>query len=739
MFNSKIGIGVLKHPGYNKGKGGGGGGAPTSSTSYSTNVPEYARPYVENMLNAAQAQIYTPDMTGFNPYTPYSSNVNDYIAGFSPMQQQAFSTAANMKVPGQYGAATRGTLGAMAGLGGVEGAMGDVGANYARMATSPYAMSAYMNPYVSAALAPELQLANQQYDIAGQKQQSQAAQQGAFGGTREALMNAQNRQNQMLAQNQLIGQGYNQAFNNAQQAQQFGANLGLQGLQGQLAANQAFLGGANQLAGIGGAQLAAQQGIANLQNQYGQQQQGLEQNKINQAVQDFATAQQYPFMQLGLLNSMLRGLPMQQSSTQMYQAAPNPISQIAGLGAAAYGLSKKDGGVIKAAGGIPMSHFNKEQLDKVQASPYSTPLAKMVANGELGMHNYIQANPEAKSLFAQNMQQLPQTPPTPMQTAMVPQTRSGLDNIGTGEMTQMAGGGLLAFVGGGDTSNDGTYTPPPGFDTRLANIDPMTADPEMLIRQELISERPESEAAKAQREALEKSIANREKQMGKDKWTMLGLNLMAQTGPFAGVNLGNAGKETLKYISEQEDLTDKDRKELLKFAVEQDKNKLTRDDLMRTNLNTAKTQKDLKELQLANLKATQKNTQDYRDEQLLQKYAADFGAKLDAEEKRILAAAKYSGYTPEYIRALAYNNVVSMSPQKMLDLLGKQPIPKDQMPPPKPIKAPEPPGFLDRAGDYLFGDKTAPAAVPAGPKVGDTKVIGGVTYGYDGKGWLPQQ
>jgi len=79
-----------------------------------------------------------------------------------------------------------------------------------------------------------------------------------------------------------------------------------------------------------------------------------------------------------------------------------------------------------------------------------------------------------------------------------------------------------------------------------------------------------------------------------------------------------------------------------------------------------------------------------------------------------------------------------MSPQKMLDLLGKQPIPKDQMPPPKPIRAPEPPGFGTRAADYFFGDKQAPAAAPAGPKTGDTKVIGGVTYGYDGKGWLPQ-
>ena len=46
--------------------GGGGGGAPsgpTNTTVTNTNIPDYAQPYVSNMLNAAQAQIYTPDMT----------------------------------------------------------------------------------------------------------------------------------------------------------------------------------------------------------------------------------------------------------------------------------------------------------------------------------------------------------------------------------------------------------------------------------------------------------------------------------------------------------------------------------------------------------------------------------------------------------------------------------------------------------------------------------------------------
>ena len=58
------------------GKGGGGGGGPqqVTSTTTSSNIPEYARPYVENMLGSAQAQIYNDDMTSFRPYEAYSSD-----------------------------------------------------------------------------------------------------------------------------------------------------------------------------------------------------------------------------------------------------------------------------------------------------------------------------------------------------------------------------------------------------------------------------------------------------------------------------------------------------------------------------------------------------------------------------------------------------------------------------------------------------------------------------------------
>jgi hypothetical protein len=179
----------------------------------------------------------------------------------------------------------------------------------------------------------QAQLANQQFGMTAQQLAEQSRQFGAG----QNMTAAQQR-----AQYGLAGQ---QA---AEQSRQFGANYGIQ-------ANQAALGAANQLAGIGGQRLQGQQGIYNLQNQFGAQQQALEQQKLNQAMQDYANAQQYPLMQLGTMSNMLRGLPMQASSTQQYQAAPNQLSQAIGTigsGASIYNAfnPRPPGG---AAGGLP--------------------------------------------------------------------------------------------------------------------------------------------------------------------------------------------------------------------------------------------------------------------------------------------------------------------------------------------------------------------------------------------------
>jgi hypothetical protein len=310
------------------------------------------------------------------------------------------------------------------------------GQQYANQATSDAAMKQYMSPYMKNVVDVQNEEARRASRIAGTQQQGEATRAGALGGGRDAIMRAERERNLATLMNQNTAQGQQAAFQQAQQAQQFGAGLGLQGLQGaqqglgtalqggQLglsglgtalqgqqgalagvgAANQAYqtgiqgsqagiqgaqtglqgvdrqLAGTAQgmqgaqvgLQGVSGAQAGyglANQSASNLTNMLGQQQQqqlGLanaqmamgdkkmayDQSILNQAVQDYANAQQYPLMQLGTMSNMLRGLPMQASTTNQYAASPNPLSQAigtVGAGANIYSAMKPGG----AAGGLP--------------------------------------------------------------------------------------------------------------------------------------------------------------------------------------------------------------------------------------------------------------------------------------------------------------------------------------------------------------------------------------------------
>lgn len=332
--------------------GGGGGGGTTTGTTYTSNIPEYLQPYVERMVGSTEGQIYQG--AGFKPYQSYAQydqargGTGETVAGFTPIQTQAMQGIQNYQMPRQtqYGSQMAG----MAGLGSMQ-----AGNQYARQATNPYATQAYMSPYMESAVAPQMREAARQSAIQGQANQAQAAQQGAFGGSRSAIVEAERQRNLAQQQADIYGKGTQTAFEQAQQAQQFGANLNLQGLgQG--------LQGAQALGALGQQQYGQEMGLLGQQQAVGKAQQEFEQNRLNQIVQDYATSQQYPLMQLGVLSNMLRGLPMQSSSTQMYQAQPSMISQIAGglgTGMQLYNTAnqafggKKEGGVIKmASGGI---------------------------------------------------------------------------------------------------------------------------------------------------------------------------------------------------------------------------------------------------------------------------------------------------------------------------------------------------------------------------------------------------
>jgi hypothetical protein len=305
--------------------------APEKTTVTQTSIPEYARPYVERMLGKAEA-------TTEQPYQAYGG---ERIAGFTPMQQQAQQGMANLGPAQQLGVGTQ--LAGMAGLGSL-----GAGQNYAMQATNPYAMQAYMSPYVQNALEPQMREAARSSAIQGQQNQAMAAQRGAFGGSRSAIIEAERQRNLGQQQADIYGKGMQSAFEQARQAQQFGSTLGLQGMgqAGQMAST---------LGQLGQTQFGQQKDVIQGQASMGAQQQGLEQQRLQQQYQDFLNQRAYPQQQLAYMSDMLRGLPMSQSTQQMYQAPPSMVSQVGGLGLAAYGMfgnptapkQAKAGGAIK--------------------------------------------------------------------------------------------------------------------------------------------------------------------------------------------------------------------------------------------------------------------------------------------------------------------------------------------------------------------------------------------------------
>jgi hypothetical protein len=406
--------------------GKGGGSAPTEQKVTQTNIPEYARPYVEDTLGRAQA------LTTQSQYQPYAGQ---RMASFSPMEVQAFQNVAGQQVAPQLTDASNlaysagiGGLGTQpmasglqqqalqyGGLGSQYGALGAMtaplaqqygagaadigqlgvgaaqqgfgaGQQYAQQATSPEAMQAYMSPYMQNVVEQQQREAARQSEIQRQGIQSQAAQQGAFGGSRSAIVEAERQRNLATQLGDIQGAGLQRAFEQAQQAQQFGSELGLRGLQGGLqglglgiqgqeagmrgiqtglqGTAQGIQGAQTGLQGVGQATGAGQYGLAGLgtagqaagtlgqlgQTQFGQetgitgamaqagaQQRALQQQGLDTAYQDFMTQQQFPYQQLAFMQGMYSGLPLS-SQVQSVYSNPSLVSQAAGLGTAGIGL-----------------------------------------------------------------------------------------------------------------------------------------------------------------------------------------------------------------------------------------------------------------------------------------------------------------------------------------------------------------------------------------------------------------
>ncbi len=366
-----------------------GGEQVTRSEVTQSNLPEYARPYYEGMLNRANSLLT-------QQYTPYGQ---ERIAGFTPEQTQLQQTIMGQQTPGEFGQA--------AGLAGLAGQRSMDFANYTpgqfsadtvgigplnyfqMQGPDSFAQSGmaqqYMSPFMQAALEPQRREALRAAQQGQLTQSLGAARQGAYGGSRQLLATMERERNlgQNLADIQARGmqtafeQAQNQ-FNTEQAARQAAAGrnleaaLGVQqlgtqsGLQAALANQQQRLEaqrlgeqsrqfGATQglqalaqagqmgqtLSNIGSARSQADQARFGLQQQTAAQRQALQQQYLDTAYQDFLRQRDYPLEMLQQYSSLLRGVPVTPSSTTTaYAPAPSVASQLLGAGVGALGLSR---------------------------------------------------------------------------------------------------------------------------------------------------------------------------------------------------------------------------------------------------------------------------------------------------------------------------------------------------------------------------------------------------------------
>ena len=334
------------------GGGGSGGGGSSTSTSYSTNLPEYAKPYYQELLKQTGKEIFATDSAGNVTGVKGSGNLPmQTVAGFNPLQMQVQQGVAGLTTPGQFAQAQQGLMGAGTLAGGAAGA----GLGQA-LAYNPYTQSfgsaeaaQYMSPYQQAVTDIALREARQQGALQRQGNMLGSMGRGTFGGARQALLQAEADRNLMRTMGDIQAQGSQQAFQNAQQqfnadqqrqqqAQQYASTLGAQ-LFG------TGLGGMQQAAtGLGALGATQQQAdIARLQAQAatGAEQQALAQKQADIDYQNAMAQQNYQKQQLQFYSDILRGNAGALGSTQVqYTPAPSQLSQVAGLGLAGLGLAK---------------------------------------------------------------------------------------------------------------------------------------------------------------------------------------------------------------------------------------------------------------------------------------------------------------------------------------------------------------------------------------------------------------
>ena len=251
-----------------------GAGLVGQQTGTESSLSNYVGPYVTDMLGKGVALAEMP----------YEAYTGPLTAGESDLQTDAFTGLANLTVPtDEMGGFTPGSF------------------------TDEGVAAKFMNPYIMAALQPQIDEAKRQANIQRIEDAGRLTRAGAFGGSRQAVMEAEGARGLLNRLAGITGAGYRDAFDKAMG--QFNVEQGRQ----QTAQDALNEFGLTAL----GAQLKA-----------GDIQRAIDAEGIAADKAQFEEERDYPYKQVQYMQSLLQGLPL--AAQQYTYAQPSALSELLG-------------------------------------------------------------------------------------------------------------------------------------------------------------------------------------------------------------------------------------------------------------------------------------------------------------------------------------------------------------------------------------------------------------------------
>ena len=245
--------------------------SPGAGGTNTQGLADWAAPYITDYLGKAKALAGTDYQTYKGPLT----------TGPSDIQNKVFQGIGSLNFPGNLGQSFSSAGAYQLPTYGPDGqpvaAPPTLGPDGQPVAATPSVASNYMNPYLQSVLNPQLDELRRQSQITQNQNAGKMASAGAFGGSRQAIMDAENQRNLMQEQNKTVGTGYANAYDKAM---------------GQFNTEQ------NQA-----------KTLADLMSSTGATQRGIESEGTAADLAEFEKQRQFPYQQLQFQRDMMTGLP----------------------------------------------------------------------------------------------------------------------------------------------------------------------------------------------------------------------------------------------------------------------------------------------------------------------------------------------------------------------------------------------------------------------------------------------